>query len=66
MRVLLFLASATAFALGVLLMAAAKGAIHEIQGSIFFLIAAVLFSAAAIVDAIVSLERRLKANQGAA
>ena len=40
--------------------AAAKGAIHEIEAFILFLIAAVLFSAAAVIDAIITARRKIE------
>lgn len=52
MRVFLFVLSVVAFLAGLAIMAGAHGAIHQIGGLILFLIAAVLLSGAAIVEAV--------------
>jgi hypothetical protein len=52
MRIFLFIVSVFAVAMGALIFSGARSAIHEIEGFVLFLIAAVLFSAAAIIDAI--------------
>ena len=56
MRVLLFLLSIVAGVFGFILLAAAKSAIHEIQAFMLFLIAAVTFSGAGIIDAFTTLK----------
>ena len=57
MRIVLFLLSLIVGFFGVILLVSAKTSIHEIQSFILFLIAAVLFSGAGIVDAITALRK---------
>lgn len=57
MRLFLFLGSLIAGAWGCLVLAMAKSAIHEIQSYMMFLIAAVLFSSSAIIDAIMTIRK---------
>jgi len=59
MRVILFLLAIGALLLGGSIITEAEGAVHQIQAFIFYLIGAVLFSAAAVVDAIVTLPKRM-------
>lgn len=68
MRVILFLLAILAGLAGFLILVSAKGAVHEIEGFILWLIAAVLLTGAAIIDAIYSAIGKLKdearADQG--
>lgn len=52
MRVLLFVLSVVVAVMGFGILSFAKGAIHEIQGFVLWLIAAVLFVGAAVIDAV--------------
>lgn len=61
MRLILFLFSVLALLAGSGILAGAKSAIHEIEAFILFLIAAVLFSAAAVIDSIIANRRKLEA-----
>lgn len=61
MRWILVALAILAFLSGITVFAAAKSAIHEIEASILLVIAAVLFSGAAIVDAIHTMRRRFEA-----
>jgi len=66
MRWFLFLLSAPAFLYGLGEMAAATTVFQQIAGLLSLLIGAVLFGAAAIVDALVSLKQELKKISGPA
>jgi len=57
MRILLFILAILAFLAGGSVLAAAQSAIHEIEAFILFLIAAVFFSGAGIVEAVVLLRK---------
>lgn len=59
MRVNMFVLAVLAFLVGFVILAGAKGAVHEIEAFVLYLIAAVLFSGAAVVDAIINLPKRL-------
>jgi hypothetical protein len=52
MRILLFILCAIAIFFGIALLGAAQSAVHEIEAFVLFLIAAVLLSGAAIIEAI--------------
>lgn len=52
MRILLFVLSLLSFLAGMLTLIVSKSAIHEIQAYVLFLIWAVLFTGAAIVEAV--------------
>lgn len=52
MRVLLFLLAVLAFLAGTGILTVAKGAIHEIEAFILFLISAVFISGAGVVEAV--------------
>jgi hypothetical protein len=52
MRIFLFILCVLSFLAGGTILAGAKSAIHEIEGLVLFLIAAVFLVGAAIVDAI--------------
>ena len=53
MRFVLFLLAILALAIGLLMVAEAKSALHEIEGLISILIASVLLAGAAVVDQLV-------------
>ena len=55
-----FLFAVTLFLTGTSVFAAAKGAIHEIEGLILFLIGAVFLSSAGIVEAITLVRKRIE------
>ena len=57
MTIFLFIGSITSFLLGALIFAGSKSAIHEIEGFQLFLISSVLFTGAAIIDAINKLRK---------
>lgn len=59
MRILLFILAVATALMGFATEVMAKAVTHEILGGVFFIIAAVLFGSAAIVDAIVQLTERL-------
>lgn len=59
MRVILFILAILALLAGFGILAGAKSAIHEIEGFVLFTIAAVLFSGACILDAILQLAKRI-------
>lgn len=59
MNIFLYIISVLAALVGFLLATVAKSSIHEIYSAVWFLIAAVLFGAAAIVTAVDSLKRSL-------
>jgi hypothetical protein len=65
MRLILFLLAIVAFLAGFGILAAAKSAVHEIEGFALYIVAAVLFSGAAIVDALINLPKRLVQAQEA-
>jgi hypothetical protein len=52
MRILLFILAILAFLAGASIFAAAKSAIHEIEGFMLFLISAVFISGAGVVEAV--------------
>ena len=54
MRIFLFILCLLSFLVGLMILAGAKSAIHEIEAFLLFLIAAVFLVGAAIVDAIQS------------
>ena len=58
MRIFLFLMSGAAFLAGAAILMDAESAIHEIEAFILFVCFSVLFSGAAIVDAIYVLPTR--------
>jgi len=60
MRILLFLLALLAFLLGVIILASAKSAIHEIEAFILFLIGAVFISGAAILESMNLLRKKLE------
>jgi hypothetical protein len=57
MTIFLFVGSVAAFAVGALIFAGSKSAIREIEAFLLFLISAVLFTGAAIIDAIKKLRK---------
>ncbi len=59
MRVLLFVGSVLALILGAVVLASSRGALAEIEGFIIFLIAAVLFVGAAVVEQLQLLSKSL-------
>ena len=59
MKYLLFVLSILAFLAGLAILVAAKSAIHEIQAFILFLISAVFFSGAGVVEAVNQLKKDL-------
>lgn len=59
MRVILFILAILAFLAGFGILVAAKSAVHEIEAFVVYVVAAVLLSGAAIVDAILNLPKRL-------
>ena len=65
MRVIMFVLAVLAFVVGFVILAGAKGAVHEIEAFVLYLIAAVLFSGAAVVDAIINLPKRMTQYQTA-
>jgi len=62
MRILLFVSSLAALAVGILVLGNAQSALHEIEAFVLFLIAAVLFVGAAIVEQLTRLYSRLDAG----
>lgn len=66
MKVILFLLAILAFLAGFGILAAAKGAIHEIEAFILFLISAVFLSGAAIMDAVHALTMKMESLPSAA
>lgn len=64
MRVLLFGLAILAALIGGTILAAAESAIHEIEAFILFLIAAVLASGAAVVEAVNLLRKDLTSRKG--
>ena len=58
MRVFLFLLSVLSFLVGCLVFFSAQSAIHEIEGGVLLLIAATLFSGAAVVESLKPLKKR--------
>lgn len=62
MRVLLFIAAVLAFLAGVGILVSAKSAVHEIEGFILFLIAAVCLSGAGIIEAVVLMRNEAAAR----
>ena len=66
MRFLLVVLAILAFMVGFAILVSGKSAIHEIEGFVLYVVAAVLFVGAAIVDAILNLPKRLLAAQRAA
>ena len=65
MRVILFLLAILAFLAGFAITAVAKSAVHEIEAFVLYVVAAVLFSGAGIVDAIINLPKRMYEYQQA-
>ncbi len=59
MRILLFVFEILAFVAGLVVLASAKSAIHEIESFILFLIGAVFLSGAGVVEAVNSLRNDL-------
>lgn len=59
MRVILFVFAVLAFFAGFGILSGATSAIHEIEGFVLFTIAAVFFSGACIVDAILQVAKQL-------
>lgn len=64
MRLLLFFLAVVAFLAGAGILTTAKSAIHEIEAFILLLIAAVLLSGAAIVEAVNELRREIATRNG--
>lgn len=62
MRVLLFVAAVLAFLAGVGILVSAKSAVHEIEGFILFLIAAVCLSGAGVIEAVVLMRKEASAR----
>lgn len=62
MKVLLLILGLLAGLWGLLIMAVAKGAVHEIQAYIAWLTAAVLFSGAGVIEAVDRLRAGLQAS----
>ncbi|MGE0268600.1 MAG: hypothetical protein AB7S78_09130 [Candidatus Omnitrophota bacterium] len=62
MAALLFILCLLSFTSGVLIMAAANSAIHEILGGVSFINASVLLIGSAIVDSINKVSRQLKSR----
>jgi hypothetical protein len=58
-RLILLLLSFLAALLGVLLLKYSKGAIHDVEGFLLWLIAAVLLAGAAVADAVVTARKRI-------
>ncbi len=65
MRVIMFALAVLAFLAGFAILASAKSAVHEIEAFVLYVVAAVLFAGAAIVDAIIGLPKRLARNEAA-
>ncbi len=63
MKILLFLSSVLAFLAGLGILVASKSAIHEIEGFVLFIVSAVLFSGAVIVEAIERLGKKFKGSE---
>jgi hypothetical protein len=63
--VILFVLSVIAFLAGLVILSAANSALHEIEGFVLFVIAAVLLSGASIVDAIMVLPKRRTKQESA-
>jgi len=59
MNVLLYIAGALAFLLGLLPLVVAKGVIHEIQAFVMFVIAAILITGGGIIGALHKIYERL-------
>lgn len=57
MRVFLFLVSVFSFLVGLGIIVTTEGAIHEIEGFLFFVISAVLLSGAAVVESLKPLKK---------
>jgi|SRR5258706_15319283 len=66
MRIVLFILSVLAVLIGVATVVLAQTVTHEILAGAFFVVAAILFIGAAIVDAIARLSERMNRAQGAA
>ena len=58
MRVLLFLVSVVTAAFGFFVFSVATSAIQEVTGAAFLIVAAILFTGAAIIDTLLLIERR--------
>lgn len=58
MRLVLFVLAVVVFVAGFVLLAVAKGSVQEMQAFVLYEIAAILFTGAAIVDAIIALPKR--------
>lgn len=64
MRVLLFLFAVVALLAGAGILNAAKGALHEIEAFILFLIGAVFISGAGVVEAVSLLRKEVQTLRG--
>lgn len=64
MHVFLFLCSVVSFLLGVLYVGGAKTALHEIQGHILFLTAAVCMAGAAATEAVHRVRKTIESQKG--
>ena len=60
MRIFLFIVTVIAFLIGLVTFITAKSALHEAVGAIFFLIATVSLSGAAIIEAINLLKKEIQ------
>lgn len=60
MKILLFLSSILSFLIGILAFAGARGAIHETIAVSFFIISAVSFTGAGIIDSIECIGREIR------
>ncbi len=59
MRIMLFLLTILSFIFGAVIFTGAKSAIHEIEAFVLFLISAVFFSGAGIVEAVNQLRKQI-------
>jgi hypothetical protein len=62
MRILLFLIAVLAFLSGMGILASAKSAVHEIEGFILFLLAAICLSGDGIIEAVLRLRAEVVAQ----
>jgi len=62
MKFILFVLSVLAFLAGFIILVSAKSAIHEIEGFVLYIVSAVLFSGAAVVDAINQFAKKVDAT----
>lgn len=62
MKIVLFISAAVSGLFGLLLLLIAKGGIHEATAATFFVVSAVSFSGAGIINAINRVEKKLNSK----